>query len=231
MTGLYLVTDRSLIDDPSPVGGRDHSPAGGRDRSLEELVAAAIEGGVSSVQLREKDATTREFVAVARRIKALCASLAVPLIINDRVDVALAVNADGVHLGQDDLSYADARALLGPDAIIGVSVETMDDVARAEPSEAAYLGVSPIFATPTKPDTRGAWGLDGLRQVRRRSRHRLVAIGGLNAGNAGDAIAAGADAVAVVSAICGASDPREAAAQLRRAIDEAASRRTSQQVP
>jgi thiamine-phosphate pyrophosphorylase len=202
MRGLYLVTDRAIIG----------------DRALTDVVAAAVDGGAQAVQLREKGASTRAFVELAEVLRALLAPRGVPLIINDRVDVALASGAGGVHLGQDDMAYPDARRLLGPDAVIGLSVETMDDVMRAEQFDVDYLGVSPIFATPTKTDTRGVWGIDGLAAVRRRSRHRLVAIGGLHAGNVSDVVAAGADAVAVVSAICAAPDPRAAAAELIAAM-------------
>ena len=205
MRGLYLVTDRGLAG----------------DRPLEEVVLAAVEGGAGVVQLREKGLATRAFVESARRLKALLEPRGIPLIVNDRVDVALAAGADGVHLGQEDMAYPDARALLGPDAIIGLSVETPEDVREAEGFDVDYLGVSPIFPTPTKSDTKGAWGLDGLAEVRRMSRHRLVAIGGLNATNAADAIRAGADAVAVVSAICAAADPRRAAEELAAVVDAA----------
>jgi len=205
MRGLYLVTDRGLAG----------------DRPLEEVVLAAVEGGAGVVQLREKELATRAFVESARRLKALLEPRGIPLIVNDRVDVALAAGADGVHLGQEDMAYPDARALLGPDAIIGLSVETPEDVREAEGFDVDYLGVSPIFPTPTKSDTKGAWGLDGLAEVRRMSRHRLVAIGGLNATNAADAIRAGADAVAVVSAICAAADPRRAAKELAAVVDAA----------
>lgn len=205
MSVLYLVTDRDLS----------------RGRPLEEVVLQAVQGGADMVQLREKTASTRFFIQEALRIKELLAPYGVPLIINDRVDVALAVEADGVHVGQQDMPYPLARKLLGPKAIIGLSVETMEQVLEAEAYDVAYLGVSPIFATPTKPDTKGEWGLEGLAKVRRVSRHRLVAIGGLNASNAAEVIRAGADTIAVVSAICAAPDPRQAAAELRRVIDAA----------
>ncbi|NMD43685.1 MAG: thiamine phosphate synthase, partial [Firmicutes bacterium] len=182
---LYLVTDRSLT----------------RGRPLEEVVARAVQGGVTAVQLREKEVNTRFFVELARQLKALLAPSGVPLLINDRVDLALAVGVDGVHLGQEDLPYPAARQLLGPQALIGLSVETEPQVLAAEDYDVAYLGVSPIFPTPTKTDTRGSWGLDGLARVRRLSRHPLVAIGGPNAANAGAAVTAGADSIAVVSAI------------------------------
>ncbi|MCL6432090.1 MAG: thiamine phosphate synthase [Anaerolineae bacterium] len=205
MQALYLVTDRALS----------------LGRPLEEVVLAAVRGGVGIVQLREKDAPTRFFVEEAQHIKRLLQPYGVPLIINDRVDVALAVEADGVHIGQQDMPYPLARKLLGKRAIIGLSVETVEQVLEAEAYDVDYLGVSPIFPTPTKTDTLGAWGLAGLATVRRLSRHRLVAIGGLNATNAESVIRAGADCIAVVSAICSAPDVEQAAATLRRTIDAA----------
>lgn len=202
MYELYLVTDRALS----------------LGRPLEDVILAAVKGGVSMVQLREKDVSTRFFLAEAEHVKNLLAPYHVPLIINDRVDVALAIGADGVHIGQEDMPYPLARKLLGGRAIIGLSVETKEQVLEAEAYDVDYLGVSPIFETPTKTDTKGSWGLDGLAEVRRLSRHRLVAIGGLNAANAESVIRAGADAIAVVSAICSAPDPQQAAAELNRII-------------
>ena len=139
---------------------------------------------------------------------------AVPLIINDRIDVALAVGAEGVHVGQDDMPYEAARAIMGPHAIIGLSVETWEDVEEAEKLDCDYLGVSPVFETPTKTDTKGAWGLEGLTKIKAYSRHRLVAIGGINMTNAAEAVRAGADCIAVVSAICAAPDPGMVSKQL-----------------
>ena len=202
--GLYLVTDRRLAG----------------PRPLEELVHAALRGGVTAVQLREKECSTREFVELARRVKDILAPAGVPLIINDRVDVALAAGADGVHLGQSDMEYRDARALLGPDAIVGLSVETTAQADEAEALDADYLGVGPIFPTPTKTDTAAAWGIEGLAALREASRHILVAIGGMNVTNAAEVMKTGADGIAVGSAICGAHDPEEAARQLRRVVDE-----------
>jgi thiamine-phosphate pyrophosphorylase len=202
---LYLVTDRALA----------------KGRPIPWIVAEAVRGGVTAVQLREKDCSTREFVNLADELKTLLAGRGVPLIINDRVDVALAAGADGVHLGQSDMPSADARRLLGPNAIIGLSVETPAQADEAESSDADYLGVSPIFGTPTKPELQTAWGLEGLAQLRARSKHTLVAIGGINESNAADVIRAGADGIAVVSAICAAADPREAATRLRDRISEA----------
>ena len=196
---LYLVTDRGL--------------SLGRD--IEWIVGEAVAGGVSIVQLREKDIDTREFVALGLRLKALLSPLGVPLIINDRVDVALAVDADGVHIGQSDMPYDVARRLLGPDKIIGLSVETLDQVKEANLLDVDYIAVSPVYSTPTKTDTAPPFGLEGLRQAVSLSRHPGVAIGGMNAATAPAVLATGIDGVAVVSAICSAPDPRAAAAALR----------------
>lgn len=198
MRGLYLVTDRGLSG----------------SRPLMEVVLQAVRGGVSAVQLREKDLLTRFFVEEALAIKTLLAPYRVPLIINDRIDVALAAGADGVHVGQDDMPYPLARKLMGPGAIIGLSVETWDDVEQAQSYDCDYLGVSPVYTTPTKTDTKKPWGIEGLARIRAFSRHPLVAIGGLQAGNAADVLRAGADAIAVVSAICAATDPFAAARDL-----------------
>ncbi|MCC7176223.1 MAG: thiamine phosphate synthase [Bryobacterales bacterium] len=199
---LYLVTDRRLT------GGRP----------LEEIVLAAARGGVTAVQLREKDAPARQFVELARRLKAVLTPLDVPLIINDRLDVALAAGADGVHIGQSDLAIADVRRIAGPDLLVGLTVESMDQAMEAEDLDPDYLGVSPIFATPTKTDTGAPWGIQGLAALRARSRHVLVAIGGLSHSNAGQVMRAGADGIAVVSAICSAPDPEAAARELKRSL-------------
>ncbi|MCK9197339.1 MAG: thiamine phosphate synthase [Syntrophales bacterium] len=204
INGLYLVTDRDLC------GGRP----------LDDIVLAAVRGGAACVQLREKNLPTRAFVEEARIIKALLAPFQVPLIINDRIDVALAVAAEGVHIGQEDMPYPLARRILGSGIIIGLSVETWADVELAEQWDVDYLGVSPVFETPTKTDTRGSWGLEGIARIRAYSRHPLIAIGGLNAANAGAAMQAGADGIAVVSAICAAPDPFLASRELCRIIDD-----------
>lgn len=199
---LYLVTDRPL--------------SLGRD--IEEIVREAVEGGATIVQLREKECPTGEFVTLARRLKALLAPLGVPLIINDRVDVALAADADGVHIGQSDMPYEDARRLLGYDKIIGLSVENFEDLERANALDVDYIGISPVYGTPTKNDTAEPFGLEGLQRAVALSVHPTVAIGGMNASTIGEVIAAGADGVAVVSAICSAPSPREAAQELLNVI-------------
>jgi thiamine-phosphate pyrophosphorylase len=201
---LYLVTDQASL----------------RGRTLADVVLAAVTGGVRCVQLREKALATRDFVALALAVKDLLAPFDVPLIINDRLDVALACGAQGVHLGQSDMPAALARQLLPPEVFIGLSVENLADVARAAGQPVDYLGISPVYATPTKTDTARPWGLAGVRQVRALTRLPLVAIGGIHQGNAAAVLQAGADGLAVVSAICSAADP-QAAAQSFQAICKA----------
>ena len=200
---LYLVTDRGL--------------SLGRD--LETVVLQAVEGGVTLVQLREKDIDTRSFIDLGLRLKAALAGSGVPLLINDRVDVALAVDADGVHIGQSDMPYGMARRLLGPGTIIGLSVETMDEVVQANGLDVDYIAVSPVFATSTKTDTLTPFGYEGLERACKLTRHPVCGIGGMNAGTVGRAIACGADGVAVVSAIVSAPDPRIASKNLKSIID------------
>lgn len=201
---LYLVTDRQLS----------------LPRTVEEVVQLAVRGGATVVQLREKDCSTREYVELAHRLKEILEPSRIPLIINDRIDVALAVGADGVHIGQSDMPYFDARRLMGPDALVGLSVETIEQGTEAENLDADYLGVSPIFSTPTKKDTTAEWGIEGLRSLRSKTRHALVAIGGINSSNARAVVEAGADGLAVVSAICAARDPEDASRTLRTIIEQ-----------
>ena len=201
---LYLVTDRPL--------------AQGRDMGW--IVREAVAGGVTMVQLREKNCSTAEFIALARELKSTLQPLGIPLIINDRVDVALAVDADGVHIGQSDMPYETARALLGRDKIIGLSVETMDEVLAANALDVDYIGISPVYATPTKTDTFAPFGLEGIEEVMRLTRHRCVAIGGMNRGTIGNVIARGVEGVAVVSAIVAADSPRQASEELAKIIRE-----------
>jgi len=196
---LYLVTDSSLT----------------RGRDLEWIVKQAVDGGVTMVQLREKHIDTREFVSLAVRLKAALAGTGVPLVINDRIDVALAADADGVHIGQSDMPYAIARKLLGPDKIIGLSVENLEQLEEANSLDVDYVAASPVFATPTKTDTASPWGLDGLREFVKRSVHPVVAIGGMNCSTAPSVYACGVDGIAVVSAIVSADSPCEAARNLR----------------
>ncbi len=199
---LYLVTDRDLS----------------RGRSTLSIVTEAVAGGVSCVQLREKCGSTRMFMEEARAIKGVLAAKKIPLIINDRVDVALAVGASGVHLGQSDMPIADARRLLPSGSIIGISVESLEDAVRAERAGADYIGVSPVFATPTKEDTAPPLGLEGVRRIREAVGIPIVGIGGISSANGREVIDAGAHGIAVVSAIVSADDPRLAAQALKRAV-------------
>ena len=200
---LYLVTDANLS----------------RGRSNREVVEAAILGGVTVVQYREKSASTRRMIDEALELRDLCRRYGVPFIVDDRVDVALAVEADGIHVGQDDMPASLARRLIGHDKILGVSAENMEQALAAQADGADYIGASPIFATPTKPDAPPPMGIAGLLQMVRACPLPIVAIGGLNATNAGSMIRAGAAGVAVVSAIVGADDVQAAASELRHVID------------
>jgi len=201
---LYLVTDRDL--------------AGGRP--LAEIVRLALRGGVTAVQVREKSLGASRFLEEVLELQRVLAGTGVPLVVNDRVDVALAARADGVHVGQDDLPAAEARRLVGPSMLLGVSVATADEARRALDHGADYVSVSPVFLTPTKPDAELAVGLEGVARVRSAAGDApVLAIGGINAGNARAVVAAGADGVAVVSAVMSAPDPEAAAADLRREVE------------
>lgn len=202
---LYLVTNRGLA----------------RGRALLDIVRAAVQGGVTCVQLREKTCSTREFIEEALAVKECLRSHSVPLIINDRVDVALAAGADGVHLGQKDMPLAVARAIVTEAMLIGISAESLADAVAAQRGGADYIGVSPIFGTPTKTDAAAPLGLAGLQSIRRAVHIPLVGIGGLDRQTAAAVIRCGADGVAVVSAIMAAEDPEQAARELVQAIRSA----------
>jgi len=192
-----------------------------RGRSIACVVEAAVRGGATAVQLREKSCCTKDFVQLGRELKKLLAPLQVPLIINDRVDIALAIGADGVHIGQQDMDSESARRLLGPNAIIGLSIETIEQARTAASLDVDYLGVGPVFPTATKIDAASSLGVAALAQVRAISHHAIVAIGGIGVENARQAIHCGADGVAVVSALCAADDPERTARELRHTIDMA----------
>ena len=200
---LYLVTDENIS----------------RGRSIIDIVRLAVKGGVTMVQLREKELSATQFIEKAKELKKILAPFQVPLIINDNVDVALAVNADGIHIGQSDMPYEMIKKIIPEEMIIGLSVETMEQAREAEKYKLDYIGVSPVFPTPTKTNlNERPWGLDGLKRLRNFSKHKLVAIGGINSTNAADVIKAGADGIAVVSAICSAYDPKAAAKELSEII-------------
>ena len=191
---LCLVTDRDLS----------------RGRSLLEVVGAAVQGGATMVQLREKTAPTRAFLEEARALKALLSPLGVPLIINDRVDIALAVEADGVHVGQTDMPVEMVRALLGPGAIIGLSITNNAQINSPDAALPDYLGLGPLYLQQTKLNAATPLGVEGFRALRAATTKPVVAIGGLKADNSAPVLAAGADGLAVVSAIVGAPDVRAA---------------------
>jgi thiamine-phosphate pyrophosphorylase len=199
---LYLVTDSALS----------------LGRSNLEIIRAAVEGGVTVVQLREKGATTRDFYEEGLKIKDFLESKRTPLIINDRIDIALALNADGVHLGQDDMPVNIARLLLGPDKIIGASVFTIDEAKAAELQGADYLGLSPIFVTETKPELIKQIGIEGIPRIKSSVRIPIVGIGSMNRANAYEVVKAGLDGVAVVSAICSQEDTKAAAAAIKAEV-------------
>ena len=205
----------------------DPAVAGGR--TLADL-AGLIAGSATLVQLRDKHGSTRAMVEEARALRGVLEPAGVPLLINDRVDVALAAEADGVHIGQDDMSVADARLLLGRTAIIGLSLSTVQQ-AQAAPLELLdYVAIGAVFATGSKDDANAPIGTSGLRDIVRAIRARapnfpICAISGINAGNAAEVIAAGADGVAVISALSLAGDPAQAAQDLRAVVDGALERR------
>jgi thiamine-phosphate pyrophosphorylase len=201
---VYLVTDRSLC----------------LNRDLVRVVAEAVAGGATMVQLREKHCDSREFVELGRALKKLLAPAGAPLIINDRVDVALAVGADGVHVGQSDMHVMDVRRHIGPDRILGLSIESADHARDAENLPVDYYGVGPVFATSTKPDAAAPLGLEGFARIRSVTSRPVVAIGGLDASNSAAAVRAGAQGVSVVSAVCSAESPREATRAIRRAVEQ-----------
>lgn len=206
---LYVITDAKLS----------------RGRSHLEVAHLAIEGGASILQFREKEMTTRELVETARRLKELTNQNDVPFIVNDRLDVALAVDADGVHVGQDDMPAALARQLIGPHKILGVSASTAEEALQAERDGADYVSASPVFTTPTKPDAPPPTGLEGLKAIVEAVNLPVIAIGGINQENAREVMEAGAQGVAVVSAVVSALDIVAAARRLRETVEIA--RKTS----
>lgn len=192
---LYLITDPGLC----------------ARQGLERTVAAAVRGGVTVVQLRDKQASDGEMIDQARRLKAALAGSGVPLIINDRLPVALESGADGLHIGQDDGEVAAARSALGETALLGLSVQTHEQLARVDAERLDYLGLGPVFTTSSKHDHARPLGFDGLAALVAASPLPCVAIGGLKAEHAGAVRRAGARGPAVISAICGHPDPEAAA--------------------
>ena len=199
---LYLVTDRDLM----------------LAASVEECVEQAVSGGVTAVQIREKTASSREFYEIAMRTRKVTKKYGVPLIINDRTDIALAVNADGLHIGQKDLPYKEARRIMGKNKIIGVSASNLAEaLAAAAEKDVDYLGVGAMFTTDTKKDADST-SMDELRRIREEVKLPLVAIGGINKTNIPLFAGTGIDGIAVVSAIVSQKDASEAARELTALI-------------
>ena len=194
---VYAVTDRAWLN----------------GRSLAECVRQAIAGGATFVQLREKDAPKEEILALARELVEICREAGVPFVVDDDVDVALEVGADGVHVGQDDMACENARAILGPDAIIGVSAQTVEQALAAQQAGADYLGVGALIPTPTKPDAVDVT-FDELRAICDAVDIPVVGIGGLNAKTVSRLAGSGVDGAAVVSAIFAADDCKADATEL-----------------
>jgi thiamine-phosphate pyrophosphorylase len=187
-------------------------------RGLIPTVRAAVAGGVTVVQLRDKDASDDDLTALALALRAELAPRGVPLIVNDRPKAAKAAHADGLHIGQEDGDPHAARALVGPDMILGLSVTNVSEVMTVDPAVVDYVGLGPVFNSATKADAAPPLGLEGLRTVGAMLPVPFIAIGGINAGNAEAVMSAGVAGVAVVSAICAAPDPRRAADGLMRAV-------------
>ena len=202
MLRLYLVTDPELCS----------------QHGLLETVRDAVRGGVTAVQLRDKTATTSALVKMGRDIATGLANTGVPLIVNDNVEAAIAIGADGLHVGQGDMKVDEARRLIGPDMLLGLSCETVEDARMTDPAIVNYIGVSPVFATPTKTDHSLAVGIEGLRAIAAATPVPKVAIGGLKSHHFEAIFENGADGVAVVSAICGQPDAEAAASALATKI-------------
>lgn len=186
--------------------------------TLKAVVTGAVAGGVTMVQVREKHGDVRAFIERAFAVKAILQGTGVPLIINDRVDVALAVDADGVHLGQSDMPADTARRLIGIDKLLGLSIENEQQLIDAESLPIDYVGLSAIFATPTKSNTKKEWGIEGLRNAVAKCSFPIVAIGGINASNLDAIVGTNVDGVALVSAICHAPSPKQATIDLLKQI-------------
>ncbi|MBL8701012.1 MAG: thiamine phosphate synthase [Alphaproteobacteria bacterium] len=205
---VYLVTD--------PVLARRHG--------LIETVRAAVAGGATAVQLRDKHAGDAAMVEQARAIQTIVRPLGVPLVINDRVEVAIAVGADALHIGQDDLAPRLARERIGPTMALGLSAGDEQEILTVDPAIVDHVGMGPFAATSTKPDASAPLGATRFAALRARVPLPVVAIGGIGAANAADAIRAGADGIAVVSAICGADDPEAATRRLADIVRRARAR-------
>ena len=199
---LYVITDEAIS------GVLSHA----------EIAQRAIDGGADVIQLRDKACGCRELCRIGRALRTITMKTGALLIVNDRLDVALACGADGVHLGQDDIRAGVARQIAPPGFIIGVSVGTVDEAMLAEQDGADYIAISPLFSTGSKNDAGPGRGLDVLREIRRNVSIPIIAIGGINRNNVRDVIAAGADGIAVISAIVGSMDISAAARELKSLV-------------
>lgn len=202
---LYLITDREIIS----------------EKGLSNVVDFAIQGGVTAVQLREKKLDTKNFVELGKEIKKILDKKSIPLIINDRLDVALAVQAAGVHLGQNDLPYEDARKVLGPNYQIGLTVESMEQALEVAHLDFAYLGLSALFNTDTKREAKSYWTKKRVSELRKATHHKLIGVGGVNETNAREVMSWGLDGISVVSALCGVGtlpEVKETAIRLKEIV-------------
>ncbi|MDO8871975.1 MAG: thiamine phosphate synthase [Methanoregula sp.] len=199
---LYIITDEHIDF------GKTHA----------EIAELAIAGGADVIQLRDKSCSSRELIRIGRVIHGITRRSSTIFIVNDRLDVALACGADGVHLGQGDMRTDVARQIAPPGFIIGVSVRNVEEACRAEREGADYVALSPTFSTGSKPDAGPGHGLDMLREIQRNVSVTVIAIGGIHRGNIGEVIAAGAAGVAVISAVVGATDIAAAARDLKNLI-------------
>lgn len=191
------------------------------DFGMVETARAAVAGGATIVQLRDKHASTAAMIDTGLALKRALAGSKARLIVNDDVEAAIAIGADGLHIGQEDLDADTARRMIGPEMILGLSVETEALASAVDAEIVDYVGVGPVFATPTKPDHKQPIGFDGLARIVRLCPVPVVAIGGLKAEHTADVLSAGADGLAVVSAICGKADPTAATALIAEAVKEA----------
>ncbi|MFA0609691.1 thiamine phosphate synthase [Vibrio sp. 10N.222.49.B4] len=188
--------------------------------TLKFVVEQAIAGGVTMVQVREKHGDVRAFIERAQAVKSILAGSGVPLIINDRMDVSLAVDADGLHLGQSDMPAELARQLIGPDKILGLSIETEQQLREADSLPIDYIGLSALFATPTKTNLKKYWGYDGIKMALETTKLPIVGIGGINESNIPQLVESGIHGLALVSAICHAEDPKQATQDLLSLMGE-----------
>ncbi|HHT75043.1 MAG: thiamine phosphate synthase [Methanomassiliicoccaceae archaeon] len=202
---LYVVTDRKQA----------------KGRSHHEVVEMALAGGADVIQLRDKDMDDRGLLALASDLRELTARMGALLIVNDRPDIALASNADGVHLGQDDMPVAAVRRILPPSMIVGASVGTVSEAVRAEEEGASYVALSPVFSTGSKDDAGPGRGLEMLSRMKDAVSIPVVAIGGIDGSNAASVIEAGADGIAVISAVVSQDDIEASARSLRQIVAEA----------